>query len=317
MAEKQDHGLHKLSAAGVLISLGIIFGDIGTSPIYVLRAIMTMAMEGNHAISEDLVLGGLSCIFWTLTCVTTLKYVILALNADNNGEGGIFALYALVRRYKAKWTIIPALIGCATLIADGFITPPISISSAIEGLTIIYPNLETVPIVIAILFGLFLVQQFGTNKVGVAFGPIMLVWFSMIGILGASHVIQNPTVFKALNPMYAFNLVLHYPGGFWFLGAVFLCTTGGEALYSDLGHCGKHNIRVSWGFVKICLLLSYSGQAAFILANKGLDWHTVSPFYSLMPKWFFVYRNWYSNICYSYCFSGINFRMFLHWLMKQ
>jgi KUP system potassium uptake protein len=286
MAEKQDHGLHKLSAAGVLISLGIIFGDIGTSPIYVLRAIMTMAMEGNHAISEDLVLGGLSCIFWTLTCVTTLKYVILALNADNNGEGGIFALYALVRRYKAKWTIIPALIGCATLIADGFITPPISISSAIEGLTIIYPNLETVPIVIAILFGLFLVQQFGTNKVGVAFGPIMLVWFSMIGILGASHVIQNPTVFKALNPMYAFNLVLHYPGGFWFLGAVFLCTTGGEALYSDLGHCGKHNIRVSWGFVKICLLLSYSGQAAFILANKGLDWHTVSPFYSLMPKWF-------------------------------
>lgn len=159
--------------------------------------------------------------FWTLTCVTTLKYVILALNADNNGEGGIFALYALVRRYKAKWTIIPALIGCATLIADGFITPPISISSAIEGLTIIYPNLETVPIVIAILFGLFLVQQFGTNKVGVAFGPIMLVWFSMIGILGASHVIQNPTVFKALNPMYAFNLVLHYPGGFWFLGAVF------------------------------------------------------------------------------------------------
>ena len=286
MAEKIDHGISKLSAAGVLISLGIIFGDIGTSPIYVLRAIMTMAMEGNHAITNELVYGGLSCIFWTLTFVTTIKYVILALNADNNGEGGIFALYALVRRYKAKWTIIPALIGCATLIADGFITPPISISSAIEGLTIIYPNLETVPIVIAILFGLFAIQQFGTNKVGVVFGPIMLTWFTMIGTLGAIQVMHNPGIFKALNPYYAFNLVLNYPGGFWFLGAVFLCTTGGEALYSDLGHCGKHNIRVSWGFVKICLLLSYFGQASFILANKELDWHTVSPFYSLMPKWF-------------------------------
>ncbi len=286
MAEKIDHGISKLSAAGVLISLGIIFGDIGTSPIYVLRAIMTMAMEGNHAITNELVYGGLSCIFWTLTFVTTIKYVILALNADNNGEGGIFALYALVRRYKAKWTIIPALIGCTTLIADGFITPPISISSAIEGLTIIYPNLETVPIVIAILFGLFAIQQFGTNKVGVVFGPIMLTWFTMIGTLGAIQVMHNPGIFKALNPYYAFNLVLNYPGGFWFLGAVFLCTTGGEALYSDLGHCGKHNIRVSWGFVKICLLLSYFGQASFILANKELDWHTVSPFYSLMPKWF-------------------------------
>lgn len=286
MADKHDHGLHKLSAAGVLITLGIIFGDIGTSPIYVLRAIMTMAMEGSHAITEDLVLGGLSCIFWTLTVVTTIKYVILALNADNNGEGGIFALYALVRRYKAKWTIIPALIGCATLMADGFITPPISISSAIEGLTIIYPNLETVPIVLSILFFLFLLQQFGTNKVGVAFGPIMLIWFSMIGILGANYLFKHPIVLKALNPVYAFDLVLHYPGGFWFLGAVFLCTTGGEALYSDLGHCGKHNIRVSWGFVKICLLLCYFGQGAYILEHKDLDWHTISPFYSLMPSWF-------------------------------
>lgn len=286
MADKKDHGLHKLSGAGVLISLGIIFGDIGTSPIYVLRAIMTMAMEGKHAITDELVLGGLSCVFWTLTFVTTIKYVILALNADNNGEGGIFSLYALVRRYKAKWTIIPALIGCATLMADGFITPPISISSAIEGLTIIYPGLQTVPIVLTILFCLFVIQQFGTNKVGVVFGPVMLVWFSMIGILGLNQVIQNPVVFKALNPIYAFNLVLNYPGGFWFLGAVFLCTTGGEALYSDLGHCGKQNIRVSWGFVKICLLLSYFGQAGFILSNKNLDWHEVSPFYSLMPSWF-------------------------------
>jgi KUP system potassium uptake protein len=286
MADKKNHGVHKLSAAGVLIALGIIFGDIGTSPIYVLRAIMTMAMEGKHMITDNLILGGLSCIFWTLTVITTIKYVILALNADNNGEGGIFALYALVRRYKAKWTIIPALIGCATLISDGFITPPISISSAIEGLTIIYPNLQTVPIVLAILFTLFLVQQFGTNTVGSAFGPIMLVWFSMIGTLGAIQLVQNPSVLRAVNPVYAFNLVLHYPGGIWFLGAVFLCTTGGEALYSDLGHCGKQNIRVSWGFVKLTLLLSYFGQAAFILAHKELNWKEVSPFYSLMPKWF-------------------------------
>ena len=286
MADKQDLRINKLSAAGALITLGIIFGDIGTSPIYVLRAIMTMAIEGKHVITDELVLGGLSCIFWTLTLVTTIKYVILALNADNNGEGGIFALYAILRRYKAKWIIIPALIGCATLIADGFITPPISISSAIEGLKIIHPQIQTVPIVLSILFFLFMIQQFGAGKASLIFGPIMLVWFSMIGILGVHHVMQNPVVFKAINPMYAINLIVNYHGGFWFLGAVFLCTTGGEALYSDLGQCGKKNIRVSWGFVKICLLLSYSGQAAFILANKNLNWHVVSPFYSLMPRWF-------------------------------
>ncbi|MBK9794042.1 MAG: KUP/HAK/KT family potassium transporter [Sphingobacteriales bacterium] len=286
MADKQDHGLHKLSAAGVLITLGIIFGDIGTSPIYVLKAIMNMATGGNHAITDDLILGGVSCVFWTLTIIVTIKYVILALNADNKGEGGIFALYAIVRRYKAKWTIIPALIGCASLMADGFITPPISISSAIEGLNILYPNIQTVPIVIAILIGIFMAQQFGTNKIGNAFGPIMLVWFTMIGVLGFTQILKYPQVFKALNPMYAINLVVHYPGGIWFLGAVFLCSTGGEALYSDLGHCGKQNIRVSWTFVKIALLLSYFGQAAFIINNKGMDFDKISPFYAVMPDWF-------------------------------
>ena len=190
MAEKQIHGLHKLSAAGVLISLGIIFGDIGTSPIYVLKAVMNMATGGNHKITEDLVLGAVSCVFWTLTIVVTIKYVILALNADNKGEGGIFALYAIVRRYKAKWTIIPALIGCASLMADGFITPPISISSAVEGLTILYPGIQTVPIVITILAGIFLAQQFGTNRIGSLFGPIMFVWFSMIGTLGFFQIIR-------------------------------------------------------------------------------------------------------------------------------
>lgn len=286
MSDNHALDIRKLSSIGALISLGIVFGDIGTSPIYVLRAIMTMAMEGNHAITEKLVLGGLSCVFWTLTLSTTIKYVILALDVDNNGEGGIFSLYALVRRYKAKWTMIPALIGCATLMADGFITPAISISSAVEGLNIVYPHIETVPIVLMILIVIFMFQQFGTNKVGKTFGPIMFIWFTMIGILGTIALIENPIVLKAINPMYALDLVLHYPGGFWFLSAVFLCASGSEALYSDLGHCGKHNIRVSWGFVKITLLLCYFGQGAYILSNKNLDWHTVSPFYSLMPQWF-------------------------------
>lgn len=286
MAEKQDHGLHKLSAAGVMVALGIIYGDIGTSPIYVLKAIMNMAVGGNHPITDDLVLGGVSCVFWTLLIIITFKYVILALNADNKGEGGIFALYAIVRRYKAKWTIIPALIGCASLMADGFITPPISISSAVEGLNILYPHIETVPIVITILIGIFLAQQFGTNKIGNAFGPIMFIWFTMIGIIGISQIVKNPTVFRAMNPMYAINLVVNYPGGIWFLGAVFLCTTGGEALYSDLGHCGKENIYVSWTFVKISLLLCYFGQAAFIISHKNMDFSEIAPFYAVMPAWF-------------------------------
>jgi KUP system potassium uptake protein len=280
--------LHTLSAAGTLVTLGIVFGDIGTSPIYVLKAIMGMAIHGNHKVTEDLVLGGVSCVFWTLTLVTTFKYVYLALNADNKGEGGIFALYALVRRYKAKWTIIPALVGCAALMADGFITPPISISSAIEGLTIIYPKLQTVPIVLVIITLIFLIQQFGTNLVGKLFGPVTLVWFIMIAGLGILQISEMPTVFKAISPIYAYNLIVHYEGGFWFLGAVFLCTTGAEALYSDLGHCGKQNIRASWGFVKICLLLNYFGQAAFVLEhnNGNFDWEATAPFYAMMPRVF-------------------------------
>ncbi len=283
MAESyRSHG-HKLSTAGVLITLGIIFGDIGTSPLYVMNAILS-----GHVISHELVLGGLSCVFWTLMIITTFKYVFLALNNDNKGEGGIFALYALVRRYKVTWTIIPAIIGCATLIADGFITPPISISSAIEGLKILNPDIPTIPIVIAILIGLFTFQQFGTKVIGGIFGPVMLIWFSMIGFFGFREVIQYPYVLHALNPWYAINLLVLYPGGFWLLGAVFLCTTGGEALFSDLGHCGKSNIRVSWGFVLIALLLSYFGQSAHLLHNfNGQHWpEGQSTFYSLMPAWF-------------------------------
>lgn len=278
----QSHN-QKLSLAGLLITLGIIFGDIGTSPLYVINAIV-----GTKVISEELVLGGVSCVFWTLLIITTFKYVILALNADNKGEGGIFSLYALVRRYRSSFLIYPAIIGCATLIADGFITPAISISSAIEGLKILYPSIETMPIVIAILIGLFVFQQVGTEIVGKTFGPVMLVWFGMIGTLGFLQILEHPEIFKAINPIYGFNLLVNYPQGFWILGAVFLCTTGGEALYSDLGHCGKKNVRVSWSFVLVALVLNYFGQSAWLISNKlGSALPTgTSVFYSLMPDWF-------------------------------
>ncbi len=264
------HNAHSLplSTAGVLITLGIVFGDIGTSPLYVVKAII-----GAEQVSRDLVLGGISCVFWTLIIITTIKYVVLALNADNKGEGGIFALYALVRKYPTPWVIVPAIIGCASLIADGFLTPPISISSAIEGLRLIpgQEKLHTVPIVVTIMVVLFAIQQFGTNKIGFAFGPIMVIWFSMIGALGVQQIMNYPSIWAALNPYYALNMVFNYTGslthisGFWVLGAVFLCTTGGEALYSDLGHCGKQNIRYAWAGVFVMLILNYLGQGAWVL----------------------------------------------------
>lgn len=280
--DSKDSRLHQLSSAGVLVALGIIYGDIGTSPIYTLRFIV-----GHHVITEDLILGGLSCVFWTLTLITTIKYVYLALSADNKGEGGIFALYALVRRYKAGWVIFPAIIGCCTLIADGFITPAISVTSAVEGLRSFNEDISTqtiISIVIAILLGLFIFQQFGSSVVGKTFGPVMLVWFVFIGAIGAIHLVENLSILKAINPMYAARLLYEYPGGFWILGAVFLCTTGAEALYSDLGHCGKSNIRMGWGFVKICLLLSYFGQGAWLLEHEGTKLDGVIPFFEIMPK---------------------------------
>lgn len=274
---------HQLSTSGVLIALGIIYGDIGTSPIYTLKFIV-----GDAPISEELILGGLSCIFWTLTLITSLKYIYLALNADNKGEGGIFALYALVRKYKVGWVIYPAIIGCCTLIADGFITPAISVSSAVEGLKLIYPTIPTTAIVITILVCLFLFQQFGSAVVGKTFGPIMTIWFIMLATLGAVYLAKDPSVLKALNPSYAIQLLTQYEGGFWLLGAVFLCTTGAEALYSDLGHCGKSNIRMSWGFVKICLLINYFGQGAWLLSQQGTTLGEQIPFYSIMPDWFLL-----------------------------
>jgi KUP system potassium uptake protein len=274
---------NRITAAGLLVTLGIIYGDIGTSPLYVMSAII-----GSRVIDESLVLGGLSCVFWTITILTTIKYIVLTLRADNKGEGGIFSLYALVRKMHIKWLAIPAMLGGAALLADGIITPPISVASAVEGLRSINPDIPTVPIVITILFLLFFIQQFGTKFVGRFFGPIMLVWFSMLLILGVKEVISYTSVLKAINPYYAWELLVHYKEGFWLLGAVFLCTTGAEALYSDLGHCGRNNIRGSWTFVKLALLANYFGQGAWLLNHTGETLGTVKPFFAIMPEWFLL-----------------------------
>jgi KUP system potassium uptake protein len=288
--EKGTGHLSKITTAGLLVTLGIIYGDIGTSPLYVFRSII-----GERQITEQLVYGGISCIVWTLTLQTTFKYVFLTLKADNKGEGGIFSLYALVRRY-AKWLYVPAIIGAATLLADGIITPPISVASAVEGLgglhgweNIIVPgNNLTVGIVIGIISLLFFFQRFGTKIVGFAFGPIMLVWFLMIMILGGAQIASNPGILRSINPYYAIDLLVNYPKGFWLLGAVFLCTTGAEALYSDLGHCGRKNIQVSWAFVKTTLIINYMGQGAWLLAQHSNTLNGLNPFYELMPHSFLL-----------------------------
>lgn len=281
--------LNKLTFASLLIAIGIIYGDIGTSPLYALRAVV-----GNRPVSEMLVYGGVSAIFWTLVIQTTVKYIWLTLQADNQGEGGIFALYALVKKYGKNLTI-PAILGAATLLADGIITPPISVSSAIEGLnlvkglenTIVPGNSLTIGIVIVILSLLFLFQRLGTQTVGKTFGPIMLVWFSMLFIAGAHQIFYHPAIFKALNPYYAVELLSKYPKGFWLLGSVFLATTGAEALYSDLGHCGRRNIRVSWIYVKTSLVINYLGQAAWIM-NQQSALNGRNPFFEMIPHWFLL-----------------------------
>jgi KUP system potassium uptake protein len=251
----------KVTLASLLVALGIIYGDIGTSPLYVLKAII-----GEKPIDKVLVFGGVSCIFWTLVFQTTIKYIWLTLKADNDGEGGIFSLYALVRKYGKK-LVIPTIIGATTLLADGIITPPISVASAVEGLTMVngFENIPTVPIVIVILSLLFFFQRFGTHRVGSIFGPVMVVWFVMLFTLGLSQILHFPSVLQGLNPYYAYELLVRYPHGFWLLGAVFLATTGAEALYSDLGHCGRRNIRITWVFVKTCLMTNYLGQAAWVM----------------------------------------------------
>jgi KUP system potassium uptake protein len=290
MSELAKGGLHnKVSAGALLVTLGIIYGDIGTSPLYVMKAII-----GNEKIDKDVVLGAISCVFWTLTLLTTIKYVMLTLRADNNGEGGVFSLYTLVRKLRKPWLIVPAIVGGSALLADGVITPSITISSAIEGLQMYQPHLYTVPIVIAIIVALFVIQQFGTKFIGKLFGPIMFAWFLIIGIVGFSHLMNNWTVLRAINPYYAIHLFSVHPEGFYVLGFVFLCTTGAEALYSDLGHCGLGNIRITWPFVKAMLILSYFGQGAYLISKEGqtlwslspVSSHPGNPFYLVMPDWF-------------------------------
>jgi KUP system potassium uptake protein len=284
MEGKGNHlDIKKLSLAGIIITLGVVYGDLGTSPLYTMRAII---IAGKDNFNDLLIYGSLSCIFWTLTLQTTVKYVLLTLRADNNGEGGIFALFALIKN-KSTWVAVLTMIGGAALLADGVITPSITVTSAIEGLKIYNPNIPVVFIVLVIFGALFFIQQFGTNLVGGSFGPIMVIWFSMLGILGFVQLIDHPSILAAVNPQYAIKFLNEYPKGFVLLGAVFLCTTGAEALYSDLGHCGKANIRVSWIFVKTTLLLNYFGQGAWLILN-GNPGTNVNPFLSIMPQWFLL-----------------------------
>ena len=275
--------ISKLSAGGLIITLGIVFGDLGTSPLYTMKAIV---LSGAENFNDLLIYGSLSCIFWTLTLQTTIKYVIITLRADNKGEGGIYALFALLKK-KSSLAAILTMIGGAALLADGVITPSITVTSSIEGLKLLDPAIPVIPIVLVIFAALFFIQQFGTNIVGTSFGPIMVIWFLMLGITGSSQLIHYPDIFKAVNPVFAMRFLTEYPGGFILLGAVFLCTTGAEALYSDLGHCGRKNIRVSWIFVKIMLLLNYFGQGAWLLMNKASGDH-FNPFFSIMPGWFLL-----------------------------
>ncbi|MBS4057797.1 MAG: KUP/HAK/KT family potassium transporter [Bacteroidales bacterium] len=277
---KHTRGISKVTFTGLIVTMGIVFGDIGTSPLYVMSAIISNA----SAINETLIYGALSCIFWTLTMQTTIKYVIITLRADNHGEGGIFALFALIKR-KNNWIAIATMIGGSTLLADGIITPAITVTSSIEGLKLINPGIPVVPLVLSILLVLFFFQQFGTGFMGKAFGPMMLIWFSMLTVLGMRYLMIDPHVLAAINPVYAFRFLSAYPGAIILLGAVFLATTGAEALYSDLGHCGIKNIRISWIFVKAALLINYFGQGSYLLAHLDTIGSS-NPFYAIMPHWF-------------------------------
>lgn len=270
---------NKVGFLGLLITLGIVFGDIGTSPLYVMKAIL----HTGETIDESTILGALSCIIWTLTLQTTIKYVCVALRADNNGEGGILALYALLRRLKSKWIYILAIIGASTLLADGIITPAITVTTAIEGLESISPNLPVIPITLGIITIIFFVQRFGTECIGKSFGVFMLLWFLLLGMVGIISITYCPLILKAFNPYYAVILLAKSPQWFLILGAVFLCTTGAEALYSDLGHCGRKNITISWAFVKTMLILNYLGQGAWVLTHAQTA-SSVNPFFSIMPQ---------------------------------
>ena len=296
MEDKKVQGHHKLTAAGLLVAMGVVYGDIGTSPLYVMKAIVG-ENGGIGNVSEGFIIGSVSLIFWTLTILTTIKYVMIALTADNHGEGGIFSLYTLVRK-SGKYLIIPAMIGGAALLADGVLTPAVTVTTAIEGLRGIpiffdhFGNDQNiiVYITLAIILILFSVQRFGTEAVGKAFGPIMFLWFTFLGVMGIINFSQDLSVIRALNPYYAIHLLVSPENklGIFILGNIFLATTGAEALYSDLGHVGKKNIRVSWPYIKICLIINYLGQAAWIIRVKEdpsiLNIENLNPFFQMMPN---------------------------------
>lgn len=272
----------RITFSGLLITIGLVFGNIGTSPLYTIKAIF----NNSETHSDLLIFGSLSCIFWTLTLLSTVKYIAITLNADNNGEGGIFALFALIRK-KTVWAAILTIIGGSALLADGILTPAITLTSAAEGFRIINSDFSVVPFVIIILIVIFFVQQFGINFYAwTVFGPLMIIWFLMLALIGGAQIMESPEILNAINPVYAWKFITQFPGSFMLLGFVFLCITGAEALYSDLGHCGRKNIRLSWIFIKLVLIINYFGQGAWLLRNNGKD--TVMPFFEMMPSWFLV-----------------------------
>ena len=277
---RKDNRITGWSAAGLLLAIGIVFGDIGTSPLYVMKAILNVSPE----FDRNYIIGAVSCVIWTLTLQTTIKYVTVALRADNNCEGGIMALFSLVKKTGTSgWPFVVAAIGASAMLADGIITPAVTVTSAVEGLRSLYVATPVVPIVLVIITLVFFVQRSGSSNIGRFFGPVMLVWFLMLGIFGLMNVWSDLSIFKAFNPYYAVRLIISSPEWMFILGAVFLCTTGAEALYADMGHCGRYNITFSWLFVKAMLILNYLGQGAWILAHAGSIDGQVNPFYGMMP----------------------------------
>lgn len=276
--------------AGLILAMGIVYGDIGTSPLYVLKAILSALPEGSKG-NPNFIIGAISCIIWTMTIQTTVKYVFITLRADNHGEGGILSLFALIRK-NYRWAYVIAAVGASTLLADGIITPAITVTSAVEGLTVLQPSLSLSSILlitISILVLLFLIQPLGTSRLGKSFGGIMFVWFAMLGTLGTASLINYLPILQAFNPVFAFKFLIASPNALIILGAVFLCTTGAEALYSDLGHCGLENIRISWIFVKTTLILNYLGQGAWIITHPDLlAGGEINPFFTIMPSWFSI-----------------------------
>lgn len=284
------------SAGAVLISVGVVYGDIGTSPMYVMKSII----EGNGGITgtgEVVIYGALSLVIWTIILLTTVKYVLIAMQADNHNEGGIFALYSLVKKC-GKWLVFPAMIGGAALLADGILTPAVTVTTAIEGLRSIpwvYKVLgndqdKIVVITLVIIAALFLMQKAGTSSIGRAFGPVMTLWFLFLAAAGCFHIMGDPGILRALNPLWAVKILVSPDNrmGLMILGSVFLATTGAEALYSDMGHVGRQNIYASWPFVKMCLILNYLGQGAWLLKNRSSGSlgaiPDMNPFFEMLPE---------------------------------